>query len=161
MEQSRQKLSALLHGSALPPPPRNRAMIFGAIAAIAWAVASGIAGYTHELRVAHLTIASGVFVGMAIIRAKGYGMRLMSSAAMLTVFSIVLANFVNYYVITISGDPAKANPGSFFDHLQATSGMMDLAFAAVSVAAAVGLIHRRTAKLEHRAKAKMLAERQP
>lgn len=160
MEQSRQKLSALLHDSALPPPPRNRALIFGTVAAVAWAVAAGISAYTHELRVGHLTIASGLLVGMAIIRAKGYGKQLMSSAAMLTVFSIVLANFANYYVITISGDPDKANPGSFFDHLQTTSGVMDLVFAAVSVAIAAVLIHLRTTKLEHRAKAKVLAERQ-
>lgn len=160
MESSRQKLSALLHGSALPPPPKGRALIFGAVGAVAAAIAAGMASYVHELRIAYLGFANGLIVGMAIIRAKGYGRQLMSSAAMLTIFSIVMANFVAYYVVTISEDPDQANPGSFFDYLNATGGAVDLLLAAVSAAIAVGMIHLRTAKLEHRAKAKLLAERQ-
>lgn len=102
MEQSRQKLSDLLHGSALPPPPRNRSLILGTIAAIVAAVACGMAAYTHELPIGYLTLGIGVVIGLAIIRARGYGTPLMIAASALTAAAIIGAYFLTFWLALLS-----------------------------------------------------------
>lgn len=163
MEPSRQKLSDLLHGSALPPPPGRRALVFGTIAAIVAACAGGMASFTHELRVAHLTPGIGVLVGLAIVRARGYGTRLTIFAGAGTLVSIAGAYLLNYRLVTLSRGTETAYAAlanlSFLEYLQETVGATDLAFGLIAVLVAAGLIHLRTSKLEQRARQKAIAER--
>jgi hypothetical protein len=160
MEQSRQKLSALLHGSALPPPPRNRALIFATIAAIVAAVACGMATYTHDLRARYMTPGIGVIIAMAIIRARGYGKPLMISASVLTMVSIVGAYFLTFRLVTLSWSTEKVQNSSFGEYLQITVGAADIAFALIAVLLAAGIVYLRTSKLEQRAKQRAITERQ-
>jgi hypothetical protein len=102
MEQSRQKLSELLHGNALPPPPRKRALIFATTAAIIGAIACGMAAYTHNYDLSNFTWCCGVLVGLAIIRARGYGKPLMIAASALTLSSILGAYFFAFYLTVFS-----------------------------------------------------------
>lgn len=88
MEPRREKLSDLLHGSALPPPPTKRAVVFGVIAALLGILACSIAAYRYELRVAYVIPAIGAMVGLAILRARGYGQRLAIVAVGLTLLAI-------------------------------------------------------------------------
>jgi len=160
MEQSRQKLSDLLHGSALPPPPRNRALIFATIAAIVAAVACGMATYTHDLRASYVTPAIGVIVAMAILRAHGYGKPLMVSASVLTMISIVGAYFLTFWLVTLSRSVEKAQDSSFGEFLQLTAGAADIAFALIAVLLAAGIVYLRTSKLERRARQRAITARQ-
>jgi len=102
MEQSRQKLSELLHGNALPPPPVGRALIFATVAAAIAAIACGMAAYAHDLRIGYLSVIAGALVGMAIIRARGYGKQLAIAASALTLVAIIGASFLKFYLSVFS-----------------------------------------------------------
>tara|TARA_R110002072_G_scaffold174303_3_gene329322 strand:+ start:1879 stop:2598 length:720 start_codon:yes stop_codon:yes gene_type:complete len=102
MEPRREKLSDLLHGSALPPPPIKRALIFGIIAAVIGVVAVVMAVLTHEMRIGHLTAGIGALVGIAIIRRGGYGKPLALASAAITLAAIPVTYFVTFRIITTS-----------------------------------------------------------
>jgi hypothetical protein len=100
MESRREKLSELLHGSALPPPPIMRAMIYGIRAAVICVVAVVMAARVHEIRVGHLITGIGALVGIAIIRRGGYGKTLAIFSAAITLVAIPIAYFVTFWFVT-------------------------------------------------------------
>jgi hypothetical protein len=102
MEPRREKLSDLLHGSALPPPPSKRALIYGILAAVIGVAAVVMAALAHEIRVGHLIAGIGALVGIAIIRRGGYGKTLAFSSAAITLVAIPLAYFVTFWFGTTS-----------------------------------------------------------
>lgn len=100
MEPRREKLSDLLHGSALPPPPSRRALIYGILAAVIGVAAVAMAALAHEIRVGHLIAGIGALVGIAIIRRGGYGKTLAFSSAAITLVAIPFAYFVTFWFVT-------------------------------------------------------------
>jgi len=102
MEPRREKLSDLLHSSALPPPPIKRPLIFGGIAAVIGATACAMAAHIHELRLSYLALAIGTLVGVSIIRRGGYGKYLAVSAALLTLITIPATYFATFTLETLS-----------------------------------------------------------
>ena len=97
MEPRREKLSDLLHGSALPPPPTRRALTYGSVAAILGAFAIVMAARTHGIRVGNLTVGIGVLVGVAIIRRGGYGKKLATLAAAITLVAIPASYYATFW----------------------------------------------------------------
>lgn len=102
MEPRREKLSDLLHGSALPAPPNKRAMTYGILAAVIGVAAVVMAALAHEIRVGHLIAGIGALVGIAIIRRGGYGKTLAFSSAAITLVAIPFAYFVTFWFGTTS-----------------------------------------------------------
>ena len=109
MEPRREKLSDLLHGNVLPAPPTKRALVFGTIAALLGAIAAFMAAYAHELRLPYLTVAIGMLVGIAILRARGHGKQLTLAAAVLTLLAIPLAYYLSFVLATLSWCTEKSH----------------------------------------------------
>ena len=111
MDSSREKLSDLLHGSALPPPPRMRAMIYGVLAAVISVIAVVMAALAHDIRVGHLIAGVGALVGIAVIRRGGYGKSLAIFSAAITLVAIPIAYFTTFWFVT-TGWCTEANHAS-------------------------------------------------
>jgi hypothetical protein len=107
MEPRREKLSDLLHGSALPPPPTKRAVVFSAIAAMLGTLACSLAAYRHELRVAYVAPAIGAMVGLGMLRARGYGQRLSVAAVGLTLLAIAATYYLTFVLVVVSRTEAS------------------------------------------------------
>ena len=100
MEPRREKLSDLLHGSALPPPPIKRALIYGILAAVIGVAAVVMAARVHDIRVGHLIAGIGALVGIAIIRRGGYGKTIAILSAAITLVAIPIAYFMTFWFVT-------------------------------------------------------------
>ena len=83
------KLSDLVRGDLLPPPPIGRATVAGTGAAMMGAAAWGLIAYYGNVEVGYLAIGIGALIGWVMVKAGGHGTPIAVCAGLLTLLSIL------------------------------------------------------------------------
>lgn len=94
------KLSDLVRGDLLPPPPIGRATVAGTGAAMMGAAAWGLIAYYGNVEVGYLAIGIGALIGWVMVKAGGHGTPIAVCAALLTLLSILSGKYVAFRMDT-------------------------------------------------------------